>query len=46
MTVFDLILAVIIASYLRDILDGIILGIYQGITGKRVKEFTVKWSKK
>lgn len=42
----EFIVIFIIASYLRDILDGIILGIYKAITGKDYKEVIIKWSRK
>ena len=45
MTVIELTIAFIIASYLRNILDGIIMAIYETITGKELKEVTIKWSK-
>jgi hypothetical protein len=42
----ELMVIFIIVSYLRDILDGIILGLYKVITGKEIKEVTIKWSRK
>lgn len=45
MSPFEVIISCVIAFYLRDILDGMIFGIYKAITGKDYKEVIIKWSK-
>lgn len=46
MSPIEFIILFIIAHYLVNILDGIIMGIYTSITGKELKEVTIKWSNK
>ena len=44
MSPIEFIILFIIAHYLVNIMDSIILGIYTAITGKKVKEVKIKWS--
>lgn len=46
MSPIEFIILFIIAHYLVNILDGILIGIYTVITGKKIHEINVKWSYK
>ena len=46
MTPMEFIILFIIAYFLKELLDEIILRLYSAITGKRVKEVIIKWSYK